>query len=78
MKGIIYSLVVTVVDLGEGPMVSYGIRCLRNGVELASFPDILPDRKKVEELVAKCNESDLSPLHFLDVVEDFLVCCSSF
>ena len=35
--------------------------------------DISTNKRKIEELIALCNKLCLSPLHFYDVVEDFLV-----
>lgn len=39
---------------------------------LTSYPDIFFDKYQAEELVARCNESELSLQHLRDVVEDAL------
>lgn len=46
---------------------AYGIRC---GTE--NIADLSPCRREVEELVRCCNELELDPIHFHDVVMDFI------
>ena len=40
---------------------------------IKTYPDLSNDECKVREFVNKCNENKLSPIHFKDAVEDFLV-----
>ncbi len=49
----------------------YGIRMLYAGTEV-SVEDLSLQQQEVEKLVRLCNEQELSPLHFQDVLEDFL------
>lgn len=49
----------------------YGIQLSYAGAEV-TMEDLSLDREKVERLVKLCNELALSPLHFRDVLEDFL------
>ncbi len=38
---------------------------------VASIRDITPDRIAIEDLIRRCNEGNLSPLHLQDVIDDF-------
>lgn len=56
-----------------GTHTGYGIAvvdCRANTISAA--PDLSTNESEVAELVSKCNERELSLLHFMDVVEDFL------
>ena len=46
---------------------TYGISC-----DTVRFEDVCTDEAAMTQLVAKCNELELSPAHLADVVEDFL------
>lgn len=46
---------------------TYGIGC-----DTVRFEDVCTDESAMTQLVAKCNELELSPVHLADVVEDFL------
>ena len=73
MEGIIYELSSPVSSIFEDTEVTcYGIKCIKDGVELMDFKDILPDKKRVEELIELCNSLDLAPEHLPDILEDFL------
>ncbi|MBQ8208900.1 MAG: hypothetical protein IJZ89_09240 [Clostridia bacterium] len=39
---------------------------------LSSAHDLSKDHEKIERFVKKCNELDLSPIHFFDAVFDLL------
>ena len=52
--------------------IFYGIAALDGERILLSARDLSPDRTRVEALIDNCNRLGLSPLHFWDVVEDFL------
>ncbi len=55
-----------------GEYISYGIE-LRHGDEvIESIKDIDTDGEAVGNLCRLCNELKLSPIHFRDVVEDYL------
>ena len=58
--------------------ISYGIAayadaetCVAKYV-IAYVPDVSTNRSAVESLVQRCNILGLSPIHLVDVVEDFL------
>ena len=50
----------------------YGIELYRGGVLIKSYPDVFFEKEKAERLTYLCNALELSPLHFLDVIEDAL------
>ena len=55
------------------PHVGYGIAVVdRERVTILAALDLSPDKTKVADLVRKCNRLKISPIHFQDVVEDFL------
>ena len=72
MSHVRYELTAEALNICESTQNCYGIRCLENGVESIRYPDILPDKEKVEELVDLCNALELDPLHLEDVLLDFL------
>ena len=39
---------------------------------LESYTDVSGDNESVSELVRKCNDLQLDPIHFSEVVEDFI------
>ena len=50
---------------------TYGITYINKPNMVIS--DISINKKKVENLVELCNKNNLSPLHLMDVIDDFLV-----
>lgn len=51
----------------------YGIAVVdRKRVTISAALDLSYDKTQVADLVRKCNRLKLSPIHFQDVVEDFL------
>ena len=56
----------------EGPYMSYGIRAVCGEETLASIEDISTDPQALAGLVDRMNSGNLSPVHFRDVIEDFL------
>ncbi len=66
-----YQLVTAEKSLNGQNYVCYGIRLICAGTEV-TVEDLSLDREEVEELVALCNRLELSPVHFRDVIEDFL------
>ena len=62
---------------GEISRVGYGIALVQeqDGIPMVldSVSDLSPDRRKTEKLAETCNSSQLSSLHFRDVVNDFLL-----
>lgn len=63
----------TMIHKDVGTYTCYGIRF---GADIIS--DISMDKVKVELLVERMNANELSPLHMMDVVEDFLAEDSNF
>ena len=41
-------------------------------VILQLIPDVCPAKKRVDQLVKRCNELRLDPIHLEEVIEDFL------
>lgn len=57
-------------DAGE--YKSYGIELSENGCVIERIDDIDINREEVEALCKLCNELYVSPIHFRDVVDDYL------
>ena len=69
-----YELITTTVFHEEiGSYVGYGIRYGQHTVT-----DISVDRAKIEILIELMNSNELSPLHMMDIIEDFLAEDSDF
>ena len=51
---------------------TWGVLASENGTEVLCVPDIFLDRERAESFVEKCNKSQLSPIHLMDVIEDAL------
>lgn len=49
------------------------MECYDNEIRpLRTFADLSLNRQDIEHLVADCNRFQLSPIHLMDVIEDFL------
>lgn len=57
-------------DIGE--YKSYGIEIREGGCIVERIRDIDTKRERVEKLCELCNRQKLSPMHFRDVVDDYL------
>ena len=69
----VYVLVCGTYSDDVGVRVVYGIAVVdSNRVTISAALDLSPDKSKVADLVRKCNRLKLSPIHFQDVIEDFL------
>lgn len=56
-----------------GTHVGFGIAVVdHERATISAALDLSNDETKVADLVQKCNRLKLSPIHFQDVVEDFL------
>jgi len=66
-----YELISAEHELEGSRYRSWGIRLCYAGVQV-EVQDLSLDREAVEELVARCNRGQLSPVHFQDVLQDFL------
>ena len=63
-----YELITTTIVREEiGAYIGYGIRYGEHAVT-----DISLDRAKIENLIERMNSDELSPLHMMDIIEDFL------
>ena len=78
MNNITYGIVKEMRYCKDMERVSYGIAAYLDykeddmGTVVASVSDISEDRKKVEELVDRCNRLELSVEHINGVVMDFV------
>ncbi len=75
---ITYGITEETYSLGNTSRVSYGIAAYADADEdgtatiVASVRDITANRQALAELVSLCNSLELSTIHLMDVVEDFL------
>lgn len=78
MYSITYGLVEEKYEYGDLVRTSYGIVVYANrendglSTIISSVRDISPNKHKIMDLVDECNRNQLSPIHFMDVIEDFL------
>ena len=57
-----------------GAHEGYGIAVIdRDKITISAAHDLSRSESEVADLVEKCNRLKLSPAHFQDVVEDFLI-----
>ncbi len=66
-----YELLTTEKSLDGKRYHCYGVRLYYAGTEV-SVEDLSLDKQAVEALVEKCNRLQLSPIHFREVLEDFM------
>lgn len=67
----VYELLTTVKTMDGKEYHTYGIRLSYAGTEV-SVEDLSLDKNAVLQLAERCNRLQLSPIHFKDVLEDFL------
>lgn len=73
-----YEMIGEVHFIGEHAYLSYGIAAYVDAETsdakrvIAHVPDVSPNRAMLEPLVQRCNTLGISPIHLVDVVEDFL------
>ena len=78
MTEVTYGVTEEIYSLGEECRVSYGVACYaateQDGTAcvVLSVHDICADKKKLTDLVEKCNRLKLSHVHLKDVIDDFL------
>ena len=51
----------------------FGIAVKENGKTVVSYPDVSRSKEEAERLRRQMERSDLSPVHYDDVVRDYLV-----
>ena len=78
MINVTYGVTKEIYSLGASSRVSYGIAAYADAEEegtatiVVSVHDVTTDKQALYELVSLCNRSELSTVHLMDVVEDFL------
>ena len=78
MSNITYGIINEKYRLGNECRQAFGIAVYADAEEtgtatiINSVHDITANESALQELVSQCNELELSPIHLLDVVEDFL------
>jgi hypothetical protein len=78
MINVTYGITEEIYSLGNTSRTSYGIAAYADtnmdhtATIVVAIHDITPDRHAIAELVSLCNCLELSTLHLLDVVEDFI------
>ncbi len=78
MSALTYGLVEEKYTLKGQSRIAYGMVLYANAAEdgtatiIASARDLTSDKARLEALIGNCNTLELSPIHFDDVVEDFL------
>ena len=78
MINVTYGVTEEIYSLGISSRTSYGIAAYADSEEngtatiVASVHDVTADKQSLDELASLCNRLELSTIHLLDVVEDFL------
>ena len=78
MKNVTYGVTEEIYSLGRSSRTSYGIAAYADSemdgtaAIVASVHDVTSDKQALGELVSLCNRLELSIVHLMDVVEDFL------
>lgn len=55
-----------------GTYTSYGIKAIKENKEIAFVSDVSVDKAFVENIVRRCTDLQLAPIHIFDVVEDVI------
>jgi hypothetical protein len=75
---VVYEVVGEPHPSGDSNYISYGIAAYIDAATnntknvIAYVRDVTPNKTEIEDLVQKCNAFGLSPIHLVDVIEDFL------
>ena len=75
---VVYEVVGEPHPSGDSNCISYGIAAYADAATsntknvIAYVRDITSNKVEIEALVQKCNAFGLSPIHLVDVIEDFL------
>lgn len=78
MMNVTYGVTEEIYSLGISSRTSYGIAAYMDSEEngtatiVTSIHDVTTDKRALDKLVSLCNRLELSTIHLLDVVEDFL------
>ena len=75
---VVYKVVGEPQSSGDSSCISYGIVAYIDAATsntknvIAYVRDVTTNKIEIENLVQKCNAFGLSPIHLVDVIEDFL------
>ena len=75
---VVYEVVGEPHPSGDSNYISYGIAAYIDAATnntknvIAYVRDVTPNKTEIEDLAQKCNVFGLSPIHLVDVIEDFL------
>ena len=78
MMNVTYGVAKEIYSLGNSSRTSYGIAAYADSEKdgtatiVASVHDVTTDKQALDELVSLCNRLELSTVHLMDVVKDFL------
>lgn len=78
MMNVTYGVTEEIYSLENSSRISYGISAYADSEEdgtatiVASVHDVTADKQALAEFVDLCNRLELSAVHLMDVVEDFL------
>ena len=78
MMNVTYGVTEEIYSLGASSRTSYGIAAYTDSEAdgtatiVASVHDVTDNKQALVELVSLCNRLELSTIHLMDVVEDFL------
>ena len=56
----------------EGRIMTYGISCIKNDVEIKKVEDLSPNRTAVKKFVKLLNKKKLDPVQLDEVIDDFI------
>ena len=78
MMNVTYGVIEEIYSSGHSFRTSYGIAAYADSTEddtatiVASVHDVTTDKQALAELASLCNRLEISTIHLMDVVEDFL------
>ena len=78
MLNVTYAIIEEKYTLGDEIRISYGISAYSNANEtgeatiVASVHNVTSDKEKLIELIDDCNRLNLSTVHLMDVLDDYL------
>ena len=69
-----YQIVRTTNTLESTTYTAFGVSLisLKDNTEIKRFEDITTSQSQLETLVLLCNQLQLDPIHFRDVIQDFI------
>lgn len=67
-----FTVICTEGHLDGRPRTGYGIEIVRDKAVIGRFEDITFSKEKINYFADVCNRCQVSPVHFNDVLENFL------